>query len=110
MHLIQYYCSCRLMLYSWRRVCFIKTTNLDGESNLKIRRPVDLGTGDELLNSGAVMGLKGVLQCEPPNANLHQFQGRFEAGMPNKAIPCESVLAHQQQLTTRARTKESTRV
>lgn len=22
--------------------CFIKTTNLDGESNLKIRRPVDL--------------------------------------------------------------------
>jgi len=24
------------------QVCFIKTTNLDGESNLKIRRPVDL--------------------------------------------------------------------
>ena len=24
------------------RVCFIKTTNLDGESNLKIRRPLDL--------------------------------------------------------------------
>ena len=23
-------------------MCFIKTTNLDGESNLKIRRPVDL--------------------------------------------------------------------
>ena len=57
---------------------------------------MDLGTGDELLNNGAVMGLKGVLQCEPPNANLHQFQGRFEAGMPNKAIPCESVLARQQ--------------
>ena len=24
------------------RVCFIRTTNLDGESNLKIRKPVDL--------------------------------------------------------------------
>lgn len=61
------------------RVCFIKTTNLDGESNLKIRRPVDLGSGDVQLNDAAVMGLRGMLQCEPPNANLHQFQGRFEA-------------------------------
>ena len=24
------------------QVCFIKTTNLDGETNLKIRRPMDL--------------------------------------------------------------------
>ena len=68
---------------------------------------MDLGTGDELLNNGAVMGLKGVLQCEPPNANLHQFQGRFEAGMPNKAVPCESVLPPQQRPTARARLKES---
>ena len=61
------------------RVCFIKTTNLDGESNLKIRRPIDLRTGDAQLNDAEVMRLKGVLQCEAPNANLHKFQGRFEA-------------------------------
>ena len=60
------------------RVCFIKTTNLDGESNLKIRRPVDLGIGEGKVDDASVMGLKGLLQCEPPNANLHQFQGRFE--------------------------------
>lgn len=29
-------------MFAALQVCFIKTTNLDGESNLKIRRPVDL--------------------------------------------------------------------
>ncbi len=60
-------------------MCFIKTTNLDGESNLKIRRPVDCGVGDGKVDDASVMALKGLLQCEPPNANLHQFQGRFES-------------------------------
>lgn len=60
------------------RVCFIKTTNLDGESNLKIRRPVDLGITEGQLDDVGIMGVKGLLQCEAPNANLHQFQGRFE--------------------------------
>lgn len=39
-------CSAAVMHYDRSgmcvQVCFIKTTNLDGESNLKIRRPVDL--------------------------------------------------------------------
>ena len=71
-------------------MCFIKTTNLDGESNLKIRRPVDLGITDAKMNDAGIMGLKGLLQCEPPNANLHQFQGRFEASsglQPSGAPP-----------------------
>ena len=59
------------------QVCFIKTTNLDGESNLKVRRPVDLGE-EAPESDAAVMRVRGVLQCEAPNANLHQFQGRFE--------------------------------
>lgn len=31
-----------LMTGLQNNVCFIRTTNLDGESNLKIRKPVDL--------------------------------------------------------------------
>ncbi|DBA65766.1 hypothetical protein WJX79_001197 [Trebouxia sp. C0005] len=59
------------------RVCFIKTTNLDGESNLKIRRPVDLKeNAPENINE--VMKTTGSLQCEIPNANLHHFKGRFQ--------------------------------
>ena len=40
---------------------------------------MDLGAGDSDIDDAGVMGLQGLLQCEPPNANLHQFQGRFEA-------------------------------
>lgn len=29
-------------LWPLPQVCFIKTTNLDGETNLKIRRPLDV--------------------------------------------------------------------
>lgn len=61
--------------------CFIKTTNLDGESNLKIRRPVDLREAAPEEESD-VMQIKASLECEPPNANLHKFQGRliYKAG------------------------------
>lgn len=56
--------------------CFIKTTNLDGESNLKIRRPVDLREAAPSEESD-VMQIRASLECEPPNANLHKFQGRL---------------------------------
>ncbi|KAK9806980.1 hypothetical protein WJX72_009386 [[Myrmecia] bisecta] len=67
-----------LSCYHPDNVCYIKTTNLDGESNLKIRRPVDL---KESIPEGpeAVMALEGTLHCEPPNPNLHSFVGKFDA-------------------------------
>lgn len=47
-----------------------------GESNLKIRRPLDLKAG--VIGSAAeAHALVGVLRCEPPNPNLHYFAGRF---------------------------------
>eukprot|EP00884_Botryococcus_braunii_P012316 jgi/Botrbrau1/21085/Bobra.0144s0083.1 len=57
-------------------VCFIKTTNLDGESNLKIRRPVDIRE-DIPHNEAAAARLQGLLRCERPNPNLHYFVGKF---------------------------------
>ncbi|KAK9810005.1 hypothetical protein WJX72_003251 [[Myrmecia] bisecta] len=73
------------------KVCFIKTTNLDGESNLKIRRPLDLK--DQAPEDCAeVLATRGTLECEPPNANLHRFTGRFtsllsEPGLDGRVIP-----------------------
>jgi magnesium-transporting ATPase (P-type) len=57
-------------------VCFIKTTNLDGENNLKIRRPVDL-RDDAPASEAEALGLAGVLTYEAPCANLHHFKGRL---------------------------------
>ena len=56
--------------------CFIKTTNLDGESNLKIRRPLDLRDAAPEEDAD-VLDIRATLECEQPNANLHKFQGRL---------------------------------
>lgn len=46
-------------------VCFIRTSNLDGESNLKIRKPVDLrlipGLEDSMNNTEETVALSGHL-------------------------------------------------
>ena len=60
-------------------VCYIKTTNLDGESNLKIRRPVQIEGGAfaaavEEQGPEALLKMKGVLECEKPNADLHTLR------------------------------------
>lgn len=75
------------------KVCFIRTTNLDGESNLKIRKPVDIksaisGTNnsredleEELvgeLDQKFIFEERVVLECEIPNGNLHKFRGRLD--------------------------------
>lgn len=49
---------------------------LAGESNLKIRRPVDIK--DDIPRSAAeAKQLLGILSCEMPNSDLHNFVGNF---------------------------------
>ena len=59
------------------KVCFIKTTNLDGETNLKIRKPLDL-KGVVVSNIAGAMGLNVTLTAEGPNKNLHKFKGKAQ--------------------------------
>ena len=46
-----------------------------GESNLKVRRPVDLRENAPA-EEAEVMRLRATLTCEPPNDKLHTFRGR----------------------------------
>ena len=62
-------------------VCYVRTTNLDGESNLKVRRPAELGAASPTGAAGAAR-LAAVLVCEPPNNDLHRFAGRLVAAPP----------------------------
>lgn len=55
-------------------VCFIKTANLDGETNLKIKRPARFAV-DVIQRPEELSCLKAKLVCEAPNANLHVFHG-----------------------------------
>ncbi|CAD7701700.1 unnamed protein product [Ostreobium quekettii] len=65
-------------------LCYIRTTNLDGESNLKIRKPVDLrgipGFRDnEKETLKLPLSFRGHLESELPNRDLHRYKGRFKA-------------------------------
>lgn len=54
-------------------MCFIETSNLDGETNLKVRQGLP-GTA-HLLETKDLSGLSGSIQCEPPNRLLYEFNG-----------------------------------
>eukprot|EP00879_Flechtneria_rotunda_P025858 GHRR01027511.1.p1 GENE.GHRR01027511.1~~GHRR01027511.1.p1 ORF type:complete len:483 (+),score=131.33 GHRR01027511.1:452-1900(+) len=60
-------------------LCYIETMQLDGETNLKIKKTLD-ETKD--LRHDSISDFKGLVTCEPPNSRLYQFTGNFEAHPP----------------------------
>ncbi|XP_061615054.1 phospholipid-transporting ATPase IB isoform X3 [Phyllopteryx taeniolatus] len=54
-------------------MCYTETSNLDGETNLKIRQGLPLTAGIQTLED--LMSLSGVLECEGPNRHLYDFTG-----------------------------------
>lgn len=64
-------------------LCYIETSNLDGETNLKIRQ--SLKETSEILTPEAVANLDGVIKCEKPNNSLYTFEGTLR--LNQKEIP-----------------------
>lgn len=52
---------------------FIETSNLDGETNLKIRQAVPATA--RLLETKDLLNFSGTVECEPPNRHLYEFNG-----------------------------------
>lgn len=52
---------------------FIETANLDGETNLKVRRA--LPCTSILTTTNGLRKLTGTIECEPPNRHLYEFTG-----------------------------------
>ena len=64
--------------------CYVETKNLDGETNLKTKRSVDLGTITKVdretcakLTSGGTS-----IECEHPNNSLYTYSGNLTIGTP----------------------------
>lgn len=55
-------------------LCYIETSNLDGETNLKIKQA---SPETASLASPQVTNLHGVLRREQPNNSLYAFEGTF---------------------------------
>lgn len=56
-------------------MCYIETSNLDGETNLKMRQ--GLTQTCKLLTTKDVQQLVGIVECELPNRHLYEFIGNL---------------------------------
>uniref|UniRef100_A0A3Q1EA99 Phospholipid-transporting ATPase n=1 Tax=Acanthochromis polyacanthus TaxID=80966 RepID=A0A3Q1EA99_9TELE len=52
-------------------MCYIETSNLDGETNLKIRQGLQMTADIKEIDS--LMRLSGRMECESPNRHLYEF-------------------------------------
>uniref|UniRef100_A0A8C5BGL2 Phospholipid-transporting ATPase n=1 Tax=Gadus morhua TaxID=8049 RepID=A0A8C5BGL2_GADMO len=64
-------------------MCYTETSNLDGETNLKIRQGLPLTAGLQSLEE--LMSLSGRLECEGPNRHLYDFTGTLRLENLNPA-------------------------
>ncbi|XP_063045836.1 phospholipid-transporting ATPase IA isoform X3 [Engraulis encrasicolus] len=56
-------------------MCYIETSNLDGETNLKIRQALHVTS--EIKEIDSLMRLSGRMECESPNRHLYEFVGNL---------------------------------
>ncbi|TKY64338.1 phospholipid-transporting ATPase 4 [Spatholobus suberectus] len=57
-------------------ICYVETMNLDGETNLKVKRSLEATL--TLDNDEVFKDFTGTIRCEDPNPNLYTFVGNFE--------------------------------
>ncbi|KAJ8014650.1 hypothetical protein DPEC_G00017840 [Dallia pectoralis] len=56
-------------------MCYIETSNLDGETNLKIRQGLQITS--DMKDIDSLMRLSGRMECESPNRHLYEFVGNI---------------------------------
>ncbi|KAJ3046996.1 hypothetical protein HK097_000331, partial [Rhizophlyctis rosea] len=66
-------------------LCYIETSNLDGETNLKIRQGRQ--ETKDILTPEAVAGLEGTIKSEQPNNSLYTYEGTLSFG--GQTIPLD---------------------
>ncbi|XP_078259186.1 phospholipid-transporting ATPase IB [Rhinoraja longicauda] len=59
-------------------MCYIETSNLDGETNLKIRQGLPLTAN--MQSTADLMKITGNLECDVPNRHLYDFTGNLRIG------------------------------
>lgn len=57
-------------------ICYVETMNLDGETNLKVKRSLESTLA--LDSDVAFKDFSGTIRCEDPNPNLYTFVGNLE--------------------------------
>eukprot|EP00727_Mastigamoeba_balamuthi_P008457 m51a1_g4233 putative probable phospholipid-transporting atpase ia isoform x2 (1527) ;mRNA; r:126100-132652 len=71
-------------------VCYVETSQLDGETNLKARQALEETLG--LSDVQALADFTGEVSCELPNNRLHTFEGRLSFGGRSYALTPRQLL------------------
>ncbi|XP_042024546.1 probable phospholipid-transporting ATPase 4 [Salvia splendens] len=57
-------------------ICYVETMNLDGETNLKVKRAMEVTQNIE--DDSSLKDFSGTIKCEDPNSSLYTFVGKME--------------------------------
>ncbi|CAI5977694.1 unnamed protein product [Closterium sp. NIES-65] len=71
-------------------ICYIETSNLDGETNLKIRKALERTW--EYITADAAADLRAMVECEQPNNSLYTFTGNLVIGKQTLPISPNQML------------------
>lgn len=74
----QPFCADLLLISAYNEdgVSYVETMNLDGETNLKLRKALD---ETQHFTDEDLATFKGAIECEKPNASLYTFTGNMHA-------------------------------
>uniref|UniRef100_A0A2P2MIP3 Phospholipid-transporting ATPase n=1 Tax=Rhizophora mucronata TaxID=61149 RepID=A0A2P2MIP3_RHIMU len=77
-------------------ICYVETTNLDGETNLKPKQALDATSS--LHEDSSFQDFKAIIRCEDPNANLYSFVGSLEIGEQQYPLSPQQLLLRDSKL------------
>ncbi|KAJ8772202.1 hypothetical protein K2173_027379 [Erythroxylum novogranatense] len=77
-------------------ICYVETTNLDGETNLKLKQALDASSN--LHEDSSFRDFKAIVRCEDPNANLYSFVGSLELGDQQYPLTPQQLLLRDSKL------------
>lgn len=77
-------------------ICYVETTNLDGETNLKLKQALEATSS--LHEDSNFQNFKASIKCEDPNANLYTFVGSLEVGGQQYPLTPQQLLLRDSKL------------
>ncbi|KAL4290756.1 hypothetical protein GQ457_14G007060 [Hibiscus cannabinus] len=81
-------------------ICYVETMNLDGETNLKVKRALEVTL--PLNEDVAFKNFTGTIKCEDPNPSLYTFIGNFEYDGEVYALDPSQILLRDSKLRNTA--------
>ncbi|XP_068647334.1 probable phospholipid-transporting ATPase 4 isoform X2 [Aristolochia californica] len=77
-------------------ICYVETMNLDGETNLKVKRSLEVTL--PLDENVTFKDFVGTIRCEDPNPHLYSFVGNFEYERQVYALDPSQILLRDSKL------------